>query len=45
MPGGDVFVGFAGRFSLVVLLFSITLGSLFASPKDPMLLTESWRSI
>ena len=25
MPGGDVFVGFAGRFSLVVLLFSITL--------------------
>ncbi len=25
MPGGDVFVGFAGRFSLVVLLISIAL--------------------
>ena len=25
MPGGDVFVGFAGRFSLVVLLVSMAL--------------------
>ena len=25
MPGGDVFAGFAGRFSLVVLLISIAL--------------------